>query len=167
MAEQGDFLCKIEGLKEAIDAIAVLPAKRQSTVLYNIHRRAARFAVLKLKQNAPVSKTDKRKYENKLKNGIIMQKSPTNKTGIWVGFKRKNFYVKTLEFGVSAPRIVKGRHHKYKGASRGVLSPHPFVERSHNEAMPQIQKVLGEDYVKLINKAITSALKRSNKKLQK
>lgn len=144
-----------------------LTVKQQAAIWYKLNSKAGRHVVNALKQNAPSGDNDK-KPQNKIENNVIMAKSKDNPTGVWIGFKKRAWYVKLIELGVNTVRIVKGkRKGKYKGASRGTLDAQPFIQRSHEQATSAVIKELNEDYLKNINNILIKETKRVNNKIKK
>lgn len=149
---------ELKGASEVAAALKTLTTNQRAKVYLKMNRNAANVVKKRLQAASP---------SDKIRKAVKVEKSKTNTTGVVIGFMKKAFHVKFLEFG-TAIRTVKGkRKGRFKGANRGKMTPRPFVERTHDQAGSELQVKLGETYKEEMNKALNAELKKVNNKIKK
>ena len=168
--EFDDISIEVQNMKDVQEMFRKInmDVKEQAKIYYKLNRKAGLVVRNQLIMNAPQGDNTK-KPKNKIVNNVVMSKSKDNSTGVLIGFKKRIYYVKFIEFGVSIMRKIKGSGRKgiYKGANRGTLPAQPFVERSHNEALPKVKEILFKDYLKNINSILKKETSAVNRKINK
>jgi HK97 gp10 family phage protein len=151
---------KIVNAKEINEMLKSLDRQFQAQIYYKFNRKVAGVVARRLKQNAPVQ-SSKSRHKKSLKDSVVVTKNKKgNASAVSVGFKKKGYRVRFIEYGTSI-RATKA------GANRGYMTAKPFVQRSHDEAIPEVNKMVGEDYAKHMQKILKSEVKKINKKLAK
>ncbi|HPQ79838.1 MAG TPA: HK97 gp10 family phage protein [Candidatus Dojkabacteria bacterium] len=147
------------GAKEAAEALKSLNTKDKIQIYYKLNRKAANVVKGKLKNNAP---------SNKIQQAIKIEKNKANPTAVFIGFLKKVFYVRFLEYGTEI-RTTRGKKGRFKKpAFRGRMTDSKkFIEKSHDEAVAELEIKLGQNYQQELNKVLKSELKRVNNKISK
>jgi HK97 gp10 family phage protein len=145
--------------------LSSLPNAVNEKIQNDFNTKAAYMVKAELERNAPDGDNDK-KSKNKIANNVVVKNEKGTKSDKLVGFTKRAWYVKLLEFG-TAVRAVKGKNGKYKGANRGSMPRKPFVLNTHNSIAPQVIDYLKTNYVKMIGNSIKKQSKAINRKLAK
>lgn len=160
-----DFKIEIAGLKEVQDLLNNLPKSITDRVQGDIHYQAGKIVQDELKASAPDGDNSK-KPKNKLENNVIIKRQ---KSSVLIGFNKRAFYVKWLEYGTIVRRILgrkkspSGKAGFRKGKNTGKISPRPFVKQAHERAGRIVIDFLNRSYLNLIYKSI----KKQNRAVQR
>lgn len=152
---------RIEGLKEAKKLLDALPKSANDKVLYDLHRSAANIVKKEIISNAPEGDNDS-KSGNKIAANVVIKKNAKSRNAVSVGFLKRSFYVRFLEFGTRVRKLL-GRGKYPQGTNRGTMTRRPFIARSHESAFPKVIKYFETNFLKVVNRSLRRQVKRLKK----
>jgi HK97 gp10 family phage protein len=143
----------LKGAKEAEEALKSLSNKDKIQVYYKLNRKGANIIKKKLVAKAP---------SQKIKKAVKIKRDKTDKTKVIIGFLKKVFYVRFLEFGTEIRKTRKRKANKGK-----MNDSKQFIRKAHDEGVNELQKKIGDNYQQELNKILKSEIRRINRKLAK
>jgi HK97 gp10 family phage protein len=145
------FKFSIEGIEEVKKMLEGIPKEITDKIQFDLNRAAAKIVEAELKASVPDGVSDKASAD-KAENNTMIARSNT-KSGVYVGFSKRAWYVKLIERGTKV-RQTLGKGKYIKGANRGSIERKPFIEAAYLRAAPVAVEYLSTNYLKLVEKAI-------------
>lgn len=159
---KGNIKFSIEGIAQAKKILDMLPKVANDKIIYDINRAGANIVKKELQANAPDGDNDS-KSSDKIQANIVVQKNREHRNAVSIGFAKKVFYVRFIEFGTKI-RETLGRGRYKKGANRGAVQAKPFIKQSHETAAPKVIDFFQTNFLKLVNKSLKRQIKRLKKR---
>ena len=150
----------VYGAKELIKLFDEIPASLSVDILRNINRSGARIYKDEIRSSAPVG-------NDHIYKAVKIENDRRDKTAIYAGVGSKGFMARFIEFGTAVRKTKGNGDVQKKPASRGSITPRPFVqpaiERATKPAIDNIWKDMGKVVLRTIRRAakkVSNAAKR-------
>lgn len=158
------------GLEEVQEALRLLPANLQSSILRQFNREAARKLTIPALKSANPYSADTAK-------GFSIVNSKRDKTAIFVGATTEAFWLRFIESGTEG-RETKNLGYYAKanpdakrrypaGINRGAISAKPFIESAIDSTIDEIIRYTAAKYGERIGSFLQRKLKSNERRIAK
>jgi hypothetical protein len=142
---------KVEGIKEIMEALTILPAEMQARILSSALLKTGRECIVKPLKSAL-------NYSAESEKGIKVSKIRNNKLAVKAGLSNAAYKIRWADGGTEERKTKKGQS---RGKIDGKHQIGPIIERQIEPTVKYIEKEMGVE----IDKILKRRLKKLNKSL--
>lgn len=150
---------KLDGIKEIMLGIKELPAKFKGQVIASVHREILNKQVKNSLKAASPSSNIRQAVAVKSTRQVTK-----NKSSMGIGITSNAYYSRFLEKG-STNRYTKGTGYYKKKAFRGRITKRPFIQRTYDMSLNNVNRAINEQYGEIIHKVLSRKQKSIRKKI--